>query len=161
MLILYAGVIAGTLHLARTTPTGFIPDQDQGYLIGVVQLPSGASLDRTTEVVNRAAAIARKIDGITNTVIIAGFDGATFTNTTNAAVMFLTLKNAKERAAQGRSAAVITGDVMKATAGIQSARSSSSRRRRCAASARAAASRCRSRAANPRPSVRFWRRPAR
>ncbi|BAU93594.1 hydrophobe/amphiphile efflux-1 family transporter [Methylorubrum populi] len=122
MLLVYAGVIAGTLHLAQTTPTGFIPDQDQGYLIGVVQLPSGSSLDRTTEVVNRAAAIARKIDGITNTVIIAGFDGATFTNTTNAAVMFLTLKNAKERAAQGRSAAVITGDVMKATAGIQEAR---------------------------------------
>jgi len=122
MLLVYAAVIAGTLHLARTTPTGFIPDQDQGYLIGVVQLPSGSSLDRTTEVVNRAAAAARKIDGVTNTVIIAGFDGATFTNTTNSGVMFITLAGAKERAAQGRSAAVITGDVIKATADIQEAR---------------------------------------
>ena len=122
MLLLYAAAIAGTIHLAQTTPTGFIPDQDQGYLIGVVQLPSGASLDRTTAVVNRAAAEARKVDGVTNTVIIAGFDGATFTNTTNAAVMFLTLKGAKERAKEGRSAAVITGDVLKATANIQEAR---------------------------------------
>ena len=48
MMIVYAGVIAATRHLVQTTPTGFIPDQDQGYLIGVVQLPSGASLDRTT-----------------------------------------------------------------------------------------------------------------
>lgn len=122
MLLIYAGVIWGTLHLAQTTPTGFIPDQDQGYLIGVVQLPSGASLDRTTAVVLRAAAEARKVDGVTNAVIIAGFDGATFTNTTNSAVMFLTLKGAKERAEHGRSAGVITGDVMKATANIEEAR---------------------------------------
>jgi HAE1 family hydrophobic/amphiphilic exporter-1 len=122
MMIVYACVIAATLHLVKTTPTGFIPDQDQGYLIGVVQLPSGASLDRTTEVVNRAAAAARKIDGVTNTVIIAGFDGATFTNTTNSGVMFITLSGAKERAVHGRSAAVITGDVIKATADIQEAR---------------------------------------
>ncbi|MGU3539481.1 efflux RND transporter permease subunit [Methylobacterium sp. A54F] len=122
MFLLYAGIIAGTLHLAQTTPTGFIPDQDQGYLIGVVQLPAGASLTRTTETVNRAAAEARKIPGVTNTVIIAGFDGATFTNTTNSGVMFITLAGAKERAAQGRSAAVITGEVLKATANIQEAR---------------------------------------
>ncbi|MCJ2136267.1 multidrug efflux RND transporter permease subunit [Methylobacterium sp. J-026] len=122
MLLVYAAVIAGTLHLAQTTPTGFIPDQDQGYLIGVVQLPSGASLDRTTEVILRAAKQARTVPGVANAVIIAGFDGATFTNTTNAGVMFLTLTGAKERAGQGRSAGVITGEVLKATADIQEAR---------------------------------------
>ncbi|MCJ2018639.1 MULTISPECIES: multidrug efflux RND transporter permease subunit [unclassified Methylobacterium] len=122
MLLIYAAVIAGTLHLAQTTPTGFIPDQDQGYLIGVVQLPSGASLDRTTDVILRAAKQARTVDGVANAVIIAGFDGATFTNTTNAGVMFLTLKGAKERAETGRSAGAITGDVLKATSDIQEAR---------------------------------------
>ncbi|AYO81157.1 MULTISPECIES: efflux RND transporter permease subunit [Methylobacterium] len=122
MLLVYAAVIAGTLHLAQTTPTGFIPDQDQGYLIGVVQLPSGSSLDRTTEVMLRAAKQARTVHGIANAVIIAGFDGATFTNTTNAGVMFLTLTGAKERAGEGRSAAVLTGEVLKATSDIQEAR---------------------------------------
>ncbi|MCJ2038702.1 multidrug efflux RND transporter permease subunit [Methylobacterium sp. J-059] len=122
VMVFYGFVIFGTIHLVQTTPTGFIPDQDQGYLIGVVQLPAGASLDRTTETVNRAAAEARKIDGVTNTVIIAGFDGATFTNTTNSGVMFITLAGAKERATHGRSAAVITGEVLKATANIQEAR---------------------------------------
>ncbi|GJD95013.1 efflux RND transporter permease subunit [Methylobacterium iners] len=122
MLVVYAGVIAGTLHLAATTPTGFIPQQDQGYLIGVVQLPAGSALERTTAVIRRAADLALKVDGVANAVIISGFDGATFTNTTNGAVMFLTLKAAKERAAAGRTAAAITGDVFKATAGIQEAR---------------------------------------
>ncbi|CAM2837449.1 MULTISPECIES: multidrug efflux RND transporter permease subunit [Methylobacterium] len=122
MLLVYAAVIAGTLHLAQTTPTGFIPDQDQGYLIGVVQLPSGSSLDRTTDVMLRAAKQARTVKGIANAVIIAGFDGATFTNTTNAGVMFLTLTGAKERAGEGRSAAVLTGEVLKATSDIQEAR---------------------------------------
>ncbi|MCJ2144164.1 efflux RND transporter permease subunit [Methylobacterium sp. E-066] len=122
MLLIYAAVIAGTLHLAQTTPTGFIPDQDQGYLIGVVQLPSGSSLDRTTDVILRAAKQARTVPGVANAVIIAGFDGATFTNTTNAGVMFLTLTGAKERAGEGRSAGVITGEVLKATSDIQEAR---------------------------------------
>ncbi|HEX8418113.1 MAG TPA: multidrug efflux RND transporter permease subunit [Methylobacterium sp.] len=122
MILVYAGVIAGTLHLVSTTPTGFIPQQDQGYLIGVVQLPAGSALERTTEVVRRAADMARKVDGVANAVIISGFDGATFTNTTNGAVMFLTLKPSKERAAVGRTAAVITGDVYKATAEIQEGR---------------------------------------
>jgi HAE1 family hydrophobic/amphiphilic exporter-1 len=62
------------------------------------------------------------VHGIANAVIIAGFDGATFTNTTNAGVMFLTLTGAKERAGEGRSAAVLTGEVLKATSDIQEAR---------------------------------------
>jgi len=122
MLVVYGCVLAGTLHLVNTVPTGFIPQQDQGYLIGVVQLPAGSALERTTKVVRHAAELARKVDGVANAVIISGFDGATFTNTTNGAVMFLTLKPAKERAATGRTAAAITGDVFKATAGIQEAR---------------------------------------
>ena len=58
MLLVYAGLIAGTVWLAHVTPAGFIPEQDQGVLIGVVQLPAGASLDRTTAVMNRAVAEA-------------------------------------------------------------------------------------------------------
>ncbi|ACL60206.1 efflux RND transporter permease subunit [Methylobacterium nodulans] len=122
MLALYGGVIAGTLHLARTTPTGFIPLQDQGYLIVVVQLPPGSALERTTAVVKEAATRARTIDGVSNAVVISGFDGATFTNTTNGAVMFLTLKPFKERLARGRTAGAILGEVFGKTASITEAR---------------------------------------
>jgi HAE1 family hydrophobic/amphiphilic exporter-1 len=122
MLLLYAGVIYGTIHLATVTPTGFIPLQDQGYLITVVQLPSGAALERTTAVVREAARRAGQVDGVANAVIISGFDGATFTNTSNGAVMFLTLKPFDERVKSGRSAGAILADVLKQTAPIQEAR---------------------------------------
>ena len=110
------------LHLARTTPTGFIPLQDQGYLITVIQLPAGAALERTTAVVREAARRAEQVEGVANAVIISGFDGATFTNTTNGAVMFLTLKPFEERVKAGRGATAILGDVLKATSPIQEAR---------------------------------------
>ncbi|HYI43019.1 MAG TPA: efflux RND transporter permease subunit, partial [Sphingomicrobium sp.] len=54
MLAIYAGLLGLTGFQLTTTPTGFIPDQDQGVLIGVVQLPPGASLERTSAVLNRA-----------------------------------------------------------------------------------------------------------
>ncbi len=122
MLVLYGGVIAGTLHLARITPTGFIPQQDQGYLIVVVQLPPGAALERTTAVVREAAKRALTVDGVANAVVISGFDGATFTNTTNGGVMFLTLKPFKERTAKGRNAGAIVQDVFAKTGSITEAR---------------------------------------
>ena len=122
MLLLYAGVIAGVGYLAKTTPTGFIPLQDQGYLIVVVQLPSGSGLERTTAVIREAARRAGEVDGVANAVIISGFDGSTFTNTTNGAVMFLTLKPFEERTRSHRPANAILADVLKKTAPIQEAR---------------------------------------
>ena len=122
MLGVYGLVIAGVVYLTRTTPTGFIPLQDQGYLITIVQLPAGSSLDRTTVVAREVAQRALGVDGAANAVVISGFDGATFTNTTNGAAIFVTLKPHKERAAAGRSANAILGDILKATSSIQEAR---------------------------------------
>ena len=61
-------------------PTGFIPDQDQGYLITVIQLPPGASLERTDAVVRKATEIILGTPGVATPSPFAGFDGATFTN---------------------------------------------------------------------------------
>ena len=122
MLILYGAVIGGVVYLARTTPTGFIPLQDQGYLITVVQLPAGAALERTTAVAREVAKRALQVDGAANAVVISGFDGATFTNTSNGAAIFVTLKPQKERAKVGRSANAIQADLLKATSSIQEAR---------------------------------------
>ncbi len=122
MTLVYGGVIAGVLFLAQTTPTGFIPPLDQGYLITVIQLPSGSSLERTTAVVREAQRRVKLIDGVANEVIISGFDGATFTNTTNGAVMFVTLKPFEERVKSGRTSTAILRDVLKQTAPIQEAR---------------------------------------
>jgi HAE1 family hydrophobic/amphiphilic exporter-1 len=121
MLLLYGGLIAGTVFLARSTPTGFIPAQDKGYLIAVVQLPSGSSLNRTDAVMKEAEAIIKDIPGIANVISIAGFDGATFTNTPSGGVMFLPLKPFEERTTPDLSAAALAGQVIQKLAVIQDA----------------------------------------
>jgi len=96
--IVYACLIGLAGWGFMATPTGFIPAQDQGYLIGVVQMPPGASLQRTTEVLGQAQAIAMRNPAAASTVAFAGLDGATLTNAPNAAAMFVALKPKADRA---------------------------------------------------------------
>jgi HAE1 family hydrophobic/amphiphilic exporter-1 len=111
VLVVYAGLIGLTAWEFNRAPTGFIPQQDQGYLITVVQLPPGSSLARTDEVVRRAARIILETDGVAHAVPFAGFDGATFTNAPNAGVIFSTLAPFSDRAREGLSAGRILGDL--------------------------------------------------
>ncbi|WP_112664470.1 efflux RND transporter permease subunit [Microvirga flavescens] len=94
---IYLGLVAGTVWLANAVPRGFIPLLDQGYAIVVIQLPDGAALGRTDEVVQRVSSILRKTPGVQNAVGFAGFSGATFTNATNSAAVFAPFKPFKER----------------------------------------------------------------
>lgn len=96
-LIAYAGllIIAGIQF--TLTPSGFIPDQDQGYLIGVVNLPQGASLERTDAIVKRATEIGLEVDGVAHAAEFAGFNGATFTNSSNAGAIFFTMEEFGQR----------------------------------------------------------------
>ena len=55
------GLLGLTVWRLNATPTGFIPDQDQGFLIGVIQLPPGSALDRTEAAVERIRESSRKI----------------------------------------------------------------------------------------------------
>ena len=121
MLLVYLGVVAGTVFLARTTPTGFIPAQDKGYLITVVQLPDGASLSRTDAVLKRAESLIREIPGIANVITIGGFNGATFTNATNGGVMFLPLKPFGERTTPDLTAQALARQVIGKLSVIQEA----------------------------------------
>ncbi|MEO1017424.1 MAG: efflux RND transporter permease subunit, partial [Pseudomonadota bacterium] len=72
VLVVYAGLIGVTGWQFANAPTGFVPEQDQGYLITIVNLPPGASLDRTDAVVLDATERLLAIDGVANT---AGFAG--------------------------------------------------------------------------------------
>ena len=101
VLLVYAALLAATVFMFRTVPQGFIPVQDQGYAIVVIQLPEGASLSRTNEVVLKAEKELRGIPGIENVVAFAGFSGATFTNASNQAAMFPVFADFTERNAQG------------------------------------------------------------
>ena len=92
------------------TPGGFIPNQDQGYLIAIVQLPPAASLSRTDAVMLQADEILRGVPGVGHTVSIVGLDLAGgFTTAPNAGVIFIPLDPFEERLPQGLTADVITG----------------------------------------------------
>ncbi|MGF1630976.1 MAG: efflux RND transporter permease subunit [Kiloniellaceae bacterium] len=111
MLLLFVALLGATAQLLQTTPRGFIPTLDQGYAIVVIQLPEGASLSRTDKATLEASEIIENTPGVRNAVAFAGFSGATFTNATNAGVVFAAFEPFEERLAQGQTADSIIGQL--------------------------------------------------
>jgi hydrophobe/amphiphile efflux-1 (HAE1) family protein len=115
LLIAVAGV-----QFARA-PTGFIPEQDQGYLITVLQLPPGATLDRTEAVVKRAIDIILDTPGIEHVAPFAGLDATTFTVASNAGTIFSGLPSLYNHSIKGVTAATVLADLRKRLSVIQDA----------------------------------------
>ena len=95
--LVYAALIGLGVYGFTSIPTGFIPPQDQGYVMTILQLPPGSSLSRTDEVVEKAVTEILKIEGVDDTVAFSGFSAATFSNASNAAAIFTVLKPMEER----------------------------------------------------------------
>ena len=122
MVAVYGIIIGIGLNAFRTTPTGFIPQVDRGYIIVVVQLPPGASLARTDAIQQRALDIAMQVPGVVHAANIVGFSGATFTNAPNAGALFLVLDDFEKRGRDPRqSAAAIQGQLFRKLSSIQEA----------------------------------------
>jgi multidrug efflux pump len=98
VLLLYGGLIGLAYVGFSRMPTGFIPEQDKGYIVVAAQLPDGANLARTEAVMARASKIARETPGIIRAVSIPGFSLLTGTNLSNAGTMFIILAPSEERA---------------------------------------------------------------
>ncbi|NNJ24056.1 efflux RND transporter permease subunit [Alienimonas chondri] len=107
----YGALVGLTYYAFDKIPTGFIPPQDQGYVIVALQLPDGASLDRTDAVTKAAVKAVREVEGVTGVVSFAGFSGATRTNASNAAAMFPVLAPFAERAEAGLTLDGIVGEM--------------------------------------------------
>ncbi|MFL6762997.1 MAG: efflux RND transporter permease subunit [Sphingomicrobium sp.] len=122
MMVAYAVLIAATVGLFAITPTGFIPAQDQGYFLTVIQLPPGSSLDRTDAVMRKVAARILPIPGVKGSVMLAGFDGASQTLAPNAAAAYVPLQSFEERKKLGVTLASIMAEAQKRTADINEAR---------------------------------------
>ena len=93
MTVIALGIIALVGYGFTRVPTGFIPIEDQGYLLASVQLPDGASLDRTQKVLERVSELARKSPAVAQVVTIAGIsvlDGSA--SLANAGVAYIILK---------------------------------------------------------------------
>ncbi|EJW13643.1 RND efflux system, inner membrane transporter CmeB [Rhodovulum sp. PH10] len=118
----YLVVIGFGLNEFRSTPRGFIPQQDGGYLIVAAQLPPGAALARTDTVMKRAADLVLDTPGVGHVVNIVGFSGATFTNAPNAGAMFVILDDFDKRAGNpAETALAIQGALFRKLAAIQEA----------------------------------------
>ena len=121
VLIVYAGLIlVGGFEFTRA-PSGFIPEQDQGYFITVVQLPPGSSLERTDAIIQKVVQIASGNPGVAHTVAFAGLDGATRTYASNAGAVFLPTKPFVERDRMGLPTKVLFGQLQKALGQIDGA----------------------------------------
>jgi hydrophobic/amphiphilic exporter-1 (mainly G- bacteria), HAE1 family len=92
-------IAIGGYGLSRV-PTGFLPIEDQGYLIAAVQLPDGAALDRTQEVLDRVSEIAGKTPGVAQVITIAGISALdNSASLANAGVGYIILKDWDSRGA--------------------------------------------------------------
>jgi HAE1 family hydrophobic/amphiphilic exporter-1 len=90
-------IAIGGYGLSRV-PTGFIPIEDQGYLLAAVQLPDGAALDRTQRVMDRVQDIVSKTPGVEQVMTIAGISALDSSSSlANAGVAYLILKEWSER----------------------------------------------------------------
>ena len=96
-----------TAGLFRAVPHGFVPTQDKQYLIGFAQLPDGATLDRTEEVIRRMGEIELATPGVESAVAFPGLSINGFTNSSNAGIVFATLKPFDERRDPSLSAGAI------------------------------------------------------
>jgi hydrophobe/amphiphile efflux-1 (HAE1) family protein len=119
VLLVYAALIGLAGFQFARAPTGFIPEQDQGYLITVVQLPPGATLDRTEAVVKKAIDIILSTPGVEHVAPFAGLDATTFTIASNAGTIFSGLPSLYNH--EGKTATSVLADLRKRLSVIQEA----------------------------------------
>jgi len=118
----YAALGVATYLLFRTVPTGFLPDEDQGYFITSFQLPDGASLERTDEVAHQVEDILLGTPGIVGTNLFGGFDALTSTFPPNVGSVFVTLAPWDEREEKGQTLDAIFASVRPRLAALPGAR---------------------------------------
>jgi multidrug efflux pump len=95
--ILLALMLGSIVYLFKVLPTSFVPQEDQGYVFAAIIMPDAASLDRTEEVATKVDALFAKAPGVQNRAEIVGFSLIDGGFKTNAATLFVTLKDFKER----------------------------------------------------------------
>ncbi|HEX4130868.1 MAG TPA: efflux RND transporter permease subunit [Pirellulales bacterium] len=97
VLILYAGLLVLTWWEFTRVPTGFVPQQDKGYLLVNVQLPDSASVERTMDVMRRIETLARRNDAVAHTVGISGKSLLLSANAPSMGSMYVMLKEFHDR----------------------------------------------------------------
>jgi multidrug efflux pump len=116
-LIAFVLVLAMTSGLFLRIPGSFVPPEDQGYIFATLQLPDGATMERTRKMADDMVKIISANRGVQNTIGIVGFDLIGGGNKSNSATMFVPLKEWDERGAN--TAQVIARDIVQQGAGLR------------------------------------------
>ncbi|MBN8195507.1 efflux RND transporter permease subunit [Thalassospira povalilytica] len=121
MMALYAGLLVLTWQGFQILPTGFVPLQDKQYLVSFAQLPQGATLDRTEDVIREMSDIALKEPGVESAVAFPGLSINGFVNSSSAGIVFVTLTDFDERKSDDLSGLAIAGKLQQKFAAIDEA----------------------------------------
>jgi hydrophobe/amphiphile efflux-1 (HAE1) family protein len=117
----FAVLVALIAVIYRRVPSGFIPSEDKGYFAMALQLPDGASLQRTVSAVKQVEDFASAEPGVQNVVSVVGLDVLTNSNQTNSATMFVGLKPWGERKSKDAQLESILGRVNRKLFGLKQA----------------------------------------
>ncbi|RTL69952.1 MAG: efflux RND transporter permease subunit, partial [Hyphomicrobiales bacterium] len=123
LFIAYVALIVFAVWFVAGLPTGFIPALDRAILIVSIQLPPGASIARTDDVVRRAIDIALRTPGIKYSNGYTGRNGATFSSATNSGMFFLVLDDFLDRAKKGQTVQRVASDLRQRLVEVEEAQS--------------------------------------
>ncbi len=117
--LVYTLLLAATVIAFRIVPPGFVPSQDKQYLVSFAQLPQGATLDRTEDVIRQMSEIALKEPGVEGAVAFPGLSINGFINSPSSGIVFVTLKPFDQR--KGLSGMTIAGNLQQKYAAVKQA----------------------------------------
>ena len=117
--LVFLGFLAATVYTYRSVPTGFVPDADQGYIMVIIQAPPGASLDYTMNIAKQAEAAVKSVPETSRMFAVGGFGFAGAAP--NQGLMFIMLKDFKEREGPEHTAQVVVGKLFGAFSQITGA----------------------------------------
>ncbi len=121
-MLLLVVVCGGIWGLGKVVPGGFIPDEDKGYLFVSIELPEGASLQRSDEVLRQVEEIVNNTHGVRSALALSGMNILNNLNVPNAALMFVGLEDWEERSTPELHAKAIAAEWNKKFAAIPAAR---------------------------------------
>ncbi len=120
-LVFLAAVAVSIGFFGKAVPSGFLPDEDQGYVFAAVQLPDASSLQRTSEVARQAEELIMLTPGVKYVTTIVGYSLLSQVTSTSSAFFFITLENWAERKKPEDQYTAIKAELTKKLGGISSA----------------------------------------
>ncbi len=111
VLVMMVCLIVGLTFLFKAKPTGFIPNEDQGYMFVTYELPEATSTTRNIETLHQIIKEVSTVEGVRNTGAIAGLNAISFSNKSNVGTIFVLLKPWEERKGQDQQLGAIIGQI--------------------------------------------------